>query len=675
MPRIPILLHILPILGLLLFSPSAGAAKFRPNPAPTSGDLMFEKYFAAETKRLARRSLADIKTLDDWKSKRPKYLKQLQEMLGLDPMPKRTDLKPVITGTIEHPDFTVENLHFQSRPGLYVTGNLYLPKDQEKPAPTILYVCGHGRVKIDGVSYGNKTYYQHHGEWFARHGYVCLVIDTVQMGELEGIHHGTYREKMWWWNSRGYSSAGAEAWNCIRALDYLETRIEVDPERFGVTGRSGGGAYSWWIATLDDRIKAAAPVAGITDLHNHVVDGVVEGHCDCMYHVNTYRWDFAQIAAMVAPRALLICNTDDDRIFPLDGVTRLFQKTRGIYELHDAKANLGLVIVPGGHKDTQPLRVPVFNWFNRHLKGEEPPITVYADKVFKPEQLKVFKELPKDEITTTAHENFTRLAKDGTLESAEAVQKLHKKSFRGWPEPRGAPAMKRVAQTEKDGVTLEVYEFTSQDQMQLRMYVAAPKNAAPESLHLEVIDEVGWKRQLQTARVGFASAFAEEFVRSGVDAKAPVPAAAKAGFNKWMRYIKENKGVYVTFTPRGIGLTSLRDDERHRTQVRRRFMLLGQTLDGMRVYDIHRAIDSLRTIKGFAGLPLHMWGGGAMANNVLLAAIMHPDGAEQLHLTNLAMDDKTAPDYLNISRVANWGQLVDVAKERMKVGINNGKKR
>ena len=92
--------------------------------------------------------------------------------------------------------------------------------------------------------------------------------------------------------NRGYTPAGVEAWNCIRALDYLETRPEVDPKRLGVTGRSGGGAYSWWIAAIDERIKAAVPVAGITDLQNHVVDGCVEGHCDCMYMVNTYRWDY-----------------------------------------------------------------------------------------------------------------------------------------------------------------------------------------------------------------------------------------------------------------------------------------------------------------------------------------------------------------------------------------------
>ena len=107
-----------------------------------------------------------------------------------------------------------------------------IAKQVEEKLPAILYVCGHGGVKKDGVSYGNKVHYQHHGEWFARNGYVCLTIDTLQLGEIEGIHHGTYNHDMWWWNARGYSSAGVEAWNCIRALDYLETRPEVDADRF-----------------------------------------------------------------------------------------------------------------------------------------------------------------------------------------------------------------------------------------------------------------------------------------------------------------------------------------------------------------------------------------------------------------------------------------------------------
>src|SRR5207245_2453764 len=121
------------------------------------------------------------------------------------------------------PKLTVEKLHFQSSPGLYVTANFYVPKKAKFPAPTILYLCGHSPSVIDNVPYGNKVSYQHHGIWFAEHGYNCLVIDTLQLGEIEGVHHGTYNKDRWWWLTLGYTPAGIECWNAVRALDYLET--------------------------------------------------------------------------------------------------------------------------------------------------------------------------------------------------------------------------------------------------------------------------------------------------------------------------------------------------------------------------------------------------------------------------------------------------------------------
>ncbi|MDA1211012.1 MAG: acetylxylan esterase [Planctomycetota bacterium] len=325
------------------------------------GNRMISEYFRRETKKLAVSCFADIHTADDWNARRLEYVRQLREMLGLDPFPEKTPLDVEITGSVDHPEFTVEKLTYQSMPGLYVTANLYLPKKSKGPLPAVLYVCGHARVQKEGVNYGGKTHYQHHGTWFARNGYVCMVIDTIELGELAGEHHGTYNKGMWWWNSRGYTPAGVEAWNGIRALDYLQSRPEVDGEKLGVTGRSGGGAYSWWIAALDERVKVAVPVAGITNMQNHVVDGCVEGHCDCMYQVNTYRWDFPMIAAMVAPRALLISNTDKDRIFPLDGVVDVYQRTRKIYELLGAGSRLGLNIAEGPHHEVQELLINAFH--------------------------------------------------------------------------------------------------------------------------------------------------------------------------------------------------------------------------------------------------------------------------------------------------------------------------
>src|SRR5262249_56125773 len=93
-------------------------------------------------------------------------------------------------------------------------------------------------------------------------------------------------------------------------------RPEIDAERIGVTGRSGGGAYSWWITAIDERIKVSVPVAGITDLENHVVDGCVEGHCDCMFMVHTYRWDYPMVAALAAPRPLPTSNRHHHPISP-----------------------------------------------------------------------------------------------------------------------------------------------------------------------------------------------------------------------------------------------------------------------------------------------------------------------------------------------------------------------
>ena len=355
------------IVAVLGLTPAFSAEA--PKPDTSRGDQMIAEYFRLETQKLQDACLADVRDLADWKAKREEYRRQLLEMLGLDPLPERTDLQAAVTGRVEHEEFTVEKLHFQSLPGLYVTANCTCPATC-RAAPAVLYVCGHGASKKDGVSFGNKVSYQHHGGWFARHGYVCLTIDTLQMGEIEGIHHGTYRYKMWWWLNRGYTPAGVEAWNCVRALDYLQSRPEVDPERIGVTGRSGGGAYSWWIAAIDERIKVAVPVAGITDLENHVVDGCVEGHCDCMYMVNTYRWDYPLVAALVAPRPLLLSNTDRDGIFPLDGVIRTYDKARKIYELYGAGDKLGLHMTAGPHSDTQELQTGTFRWLNKHLKND-----------------------------------------------------------------------------------------------------------------------------------------------------------------------------------------------------------------------------------------------------------------------------------------------------------------
>ena len=654
------------IVCMLIYTQIPCSATERSVIGTNRADAILADYFRAETAKLRDRCLTGVKSLEDWQVKRKLYREQLFEMLGLMPIPEKTDLKPVVTGKVEHEQFTVENIHFQSRPGLYVTANLYIPKGLEKPAPAILYVCGHALVKKDGVSFGNKTAYQHHAAWFARHGYVCMVIDSLQLGEIEGIHHGTYRYKMWWWNNRGYTPAGVEAWNCIRALDYLQTRKEVDSSRFGVTGRSGGGAYSWWISALDDRIKAAVPVAGITDLQNHVVDGCVEGHCDCMYIVNTFGWDYPLVAALVAPRPLLISNSDKDTIFPLDGVVRVHEKIRNIYRLYGAEKNLGLNITEGPHKDTQELRIHAFVWFNRFLKDDSTLIDKPAVPFFEPEQLKVFKELPADDINTRIHESFVpkgqeSLAPQSAQQLQALLETLREKSFGGWPTQEQAVPLniRRVFSAERHGIRLSAFDFTSQPHVQLRLYlVHRPGIERADQVMLNVPDEQEWTRWLAGMRIGFADELKDE----------TLPDPNEDDFNHIRETLKDNNSILAYAAPRGIGLTAWNPDERKQTQIRRRFMLLGQTLDGMRVWDVRRAIQALRQVELLNDVPVALKGQRLTAGIVLYASLFEPDIAG-LDLRHLPRSHRDGPVFLNVLRYMDIPQAVAMAAERTQVRI------
>lgn len=654
--------------------PFADEAATPPAVDTARGDRMIAGYFRDETARLQNACLADVRTLEDWTSRRDELRRQLREMLGLDPLPERTPLQPVVTGTIERDDFRVEKLYFQSRPGLYVTANLYLPPKVDSPAPAILYVCGHGKVKEGNISFGNKTHYQHHGAWFARHGFVCLTIDTVQLGEIEGVHHGTYKLNQWWWNALGYTPAGVEAWNGIRAIDYLESRPEVDRERIGVTGRSGGGAYSWWIAALDDRVKVAVPVAGITDLENHVVDGAVEGHCDCMFQVNTYRWDFPQVAALVAPRPLLISNTDKDSIFPLEGVVRIHEKVRRIYRLYGTGKNLGLQITEGPHADTQELHLHAFRWFNRFLKQDsESQVEKAAVKFFKPAELRVLEKLPGDAINATVQETFTTIApKPAVPDSAMAwdrqcalrLRGLREKVFRGWPEDsagNSARDVHLVFAAQSRGIGLAAYDFTSEHSIRLRLFVAHRADLKPADLELVVLnalDQPGWVKWLAAFRPGFADQLNNE----------SLPAADEAEFEQNRKMFESFRWGMAWFAPRGIGPTAWDQSEKKQTQIRRRFQLLGQTLDGMRVWDVRQAAQTLRTLDGFEKVPLWMQGEREMAGIVLYASLFEPNVA-RLDLWDLPPTHLGGPDLLNVLRVLDLPEAVAIAATSSKVRL------
>ena len=627
------------------------------------------RYFERRVAEIEKRPLSVPSGAEEWERMRVAGKAELAEMLGLAPMPERTPLHAVKTGEVAGDGFVVEKLHFQSKPGLYVTANLYRPPQPEGRLPAILYVCGHSNMKAkDGGSLGNKTGYEHHGAWFARHGYVCLILDTVQLGEIRGEHHGTYSFDRWWWIARGYTPAGLEAWSGIRALDYLETRPDVDATRFGVTGRSGGGAYSWWIAALDDRIKVAAPTAGITTLRNHVIDGAVEGHCDCMFMVNYRGWDYDRVAALVAPRPLLISNTDKDSIFPLDGVVALHTSVRRVYRALGADDKLGLQIAEGPHKDLQPLNVGAFAWFERFLKGADPMALLDepARKRSEPESLRVFTEIPKDQINSLADETFVPRALVPVPTNAAAwdaqratlMKELRQTVFAAWPEK---PC--DLATTPRDGVTfngvaVQFWDFTPQEPWRLRMWVLRDAEAKPEDIRevtLEVLDAKRWSELSSLLPTG------EPEDLSAL--KVP----ARDVFNVVSKELFGTKKALAFVCPRGVGPTEWSGAKKAQTQRLRRFYLLGETLDAMQAYDIRRAVALLRDTP-YGKVSLHLRGEGRMGVNALYASLFE-DGIAGIELIAPPVSHMDGPIYPGVLRFLDVPQAVAMATARLRVKL------
>jgi dienelactone hydrolase len=497
------------LLPLLLLVPAARAA----DPPPPPGLPLAEAYFRSQAKQIADACLTDLTTKEDWEKRRPELRRQFLDMIGLWPLPPRTDLKAVTTGTFDAGKFTVENVHFQSLPGLYVTGNLYLPKPAPTKAPAVLYVCGHSNLVKDGVSYGSKMTYERHPSWFAEHGYVCLIVDTLELGEVRGEHHGTYSKGRWWWQSVGYTPAGVECWNAMRALDYLETRPEVDKDRLGVTGRSGGGATSWWLAAADDRPKCIIPVAGIADLQAQIVEGVapryknggvISGHCDCMFMVNTYRWDFPMVAALCAPRPLLLGNSDADDIFPVPGYRRLADKVRKVYDLYGAGEKFQLMETKGPHQDTPELRLGAFRWMIRWLKNDPSPVTETDPPELPPARLKVFDRIPADEVNTRIDELLVKPAPIPEFPGPDQggpwwrwqcvkwVQAVRDQVFRGWPANPPELDVKPAADVTADGLRLRAFDFVSEEAVPLRLWLMTAAGVdKPKLTVLTAVDEAG----------------------------------------------------------------------------------------------------------------------------------------------------------------------------------------
>ena len=219
------------------------------------------KYLVAESKKLSREAWERIDTQRELEAERETLCKEFRFMLGLEPLPERTPLDVTHVRTVERDGYTVEVLHYQSLPGFYVSANLYKPQKGKAPFPAVIWGPGHSPDPN-----GAKALRQNYAIPWVRAGYICLMIDPIQVAEIYGIHHGLYSMDFYDWLSRGYTPAGIEAWNAMRGVDYLLTRPDVDGDKLTINGVSGGGHLSWMTGAADDRIAVVQPVAGTADI-------------------------------------------------------------------------------------------------------------------------------------------------------------------------------------------------------------------------------------------------------------------------------------------------------------------------------------------------------------------------------------------------------------------------
>ena len=615
------------------------------------GDEMIQRYLAGMTEEIDGRFMENVASVEDWKKLRPGYKEEYFYMLGLWPMPEKTPLKATITGTLERDDYVVDMLHYQSRPQLYVTANLYRPKKvaEGQRLPAVLYVCGHS---FRGRN-GNTTAYQSHGIWFARHGYVCLVLDSLQLGEIAAIHHGTYNEGRWWWHSRGYTPAGVECLNGIRGIDYLLSRPDVDPERIAVTGISGGGAATFWIAAADERAKVAVPVSGMADLMSYVPNRVINGHCDCMFLYNTFEWPWTRIAALVAPRALLFVNSDNDGIFPMDANQRVINRLERVYSLYGMSDFVDSVVSIGGHAYRQDIRQAAYRFINMHLKNDARVVTdSEVDLVtesgneqqhpIEPEKLRVFSkdsDIPKDELNTTIDEHFVPVAaveppRKGQYETWKAalLAELHRVAFRYFPE-RIAPA-RILGEVEPDHVRLE-----SEPGIEIRLRRAAESESVKDAKRILLV--------VQNADSNEANL-------------------------DWMRRVRQQGDAVYVCASRGVGPTQW-TCKNPPNYVERSHVLLGRTVDTGRVWDVIAAASYLQDAADPSPKPsalrlppsVYVLGEGGAGVLAAYAALWEPEIAGViLNKPVLSHNNAEAPLFLNILRVCDVPDVLGMLAPR-----------
>jgi len=332
------------------------------------------KYFCATAlHQLEERKAAvdKLQTEEEWKKRQADVRQKLLEIIG--PFPDKTPLNVRVTGTIQKEGFRVEKLIYESMPNYFVTAALFIPDNLKGKAPAILNPIGHSTISF------RRDVYQHTIINLVKKGFIVLTYDPIGQGErLQYFDKATGKSRFG--STREHSYPGAQCfisgyspakyfiWDGIRGIDLLVSRKEVDPDRIGMTGLSGGGTSTAQIAAIEDRILAAAPACYITNFNYLFKSRGPQDAEQNLFHFIYNGLDHPDFIEVRAPKPTLIISTTRD-FFSIQGARETFQEAGRAYTALGARSNLQMTEEDHVHGFTRKNREAMYAFFQKHLNN------------------------------------------------------------------------------------------------------------------------------------------------------------------------------------------------------------------------------------------------------------------------------------------------------------------
>ena len=519
-------------------------------------------------------AIAAIHTVAEAERRKVLVRQKLLESLGGLPN-YNGPLNARVTGHIDADGYTIEKVIFESLPHFYVTANVYRPNRPGR-YPAILAQSGHSAG-------AGKPEPQRLAANLALKGFVVLTFDPIGQGErVQSFDPLLGRSVSLTWAAIDHIIPGAQSqlvgesvaryfiWDAKRALDYLESRPDVDPARMGATGCSGGGALTTFIGALDPRLKAVAPGCFINS-YQLLFTGAAP-HAEMSFpRFLANGLDDADFVELSAPTPWLLLATEHDFFTP-PGVKIVYDEACRWFKLYGAEDKIKMFVGPGPHGTPRETREQIYEWMNRWVKGgsgdtHDQPVKIYTnfDLQVTPSG-QVDHEPGSRKVQQLLLEELRAKRRPGTLPELQA--ELRRLQI---PTDRSSPPVKVVDESSGAAVRLEDIRFESEPGITLKGKLYLPSSTGRKPAVLLVADEMSAKRVETTDGLADQMAKSGRVVLEMEPRDSPIQSPADEPEAMFLDYEK--------FT--GNWLADTRAD------------LIGRNLPAMRAHDILRGVDVL----------------------------------------------------------------------------------